>query len=196
MMRKFCLVAMLVVLVFPVFGQTADITDYFPVAVGASWTYANSSGKTTEVVLVRNSMPDKKDGTMLYLFEYQFIGLGSTSTMYGIKGNKVVILVTKNIRGSYNENQPPYPVELAPAGQEWRYDDRGDDLRLKTSKSSCNFDNKTYSDCILVEERIVDGNKTLRTKKSYYAKGLGLVYVTLQAAGEKESAFMKLVDYK
>ena len=114
--------------------------------------------------------------------------------MKSVKNNKVVILTSKDALGRYRENSPPYPIELAPADQEWRYNDRGDDLRYKTSKASCSFDGKTYSDCILVEERIVDGSKILRTKKSYYAKGIGLVYVTLESPTEKERVFMKLVN--
>jgi hypothetical protein len=170
-----------------------DISDYFPSDVGASWTYANSSGINTNIIIVKNSMPDKNDGTNLYLFENQILGLGTTSTLYSIKDNNVVILVTKNALGKYQENQKPYPIALAPVGQQWRYDDRGDDLRYTTSRTSCSYDGKTYNDCILVEEKIISGNSILRIKKSYYAKGIGLVYVTLQDGGGKESIFMKLV---
>jgi hypothetical protein len=158
------------------------------------WTYANDAGKTTEIRMLKNSVPDTTsgDGTTLYLFENQMLGLGSTATMVSIKNNKVVSLVTKDIAGRYQENRPPYPVELAPPDQEWQYNDRGDDLRLRTSKASCNVDDKVYSDCILVEEKIVAGGTALRTKKSYYAKDIGLVLVTLQSRGENETIYIKL----
>jgi hypothetical protein len=192
-MKRIILTILFAVLTLPVFGQT--ITDYFPVAIGNTWTYANASGKTTDVVTLKNSMPDTKDDTRLYLFEQQMVGLGTVSFLKSVKDNKIVILTTKDALGRYRENSPPYPVELAPANQEWRYNDRGDDLRYKTSKAYCSFDGRTYSDCILAEERIVDGGTTLRTKKSYYAKGIGLVYVTLESPGEKESVFMRLTNY-
>jgi len=192
-MRKIILV-LLFLTVGTLFAQE-NINDYFPVVVGSKWLYANGSGKLSDIITVTNSTIDQKDGTGLYLIEHQIEGVGTTSTMYSTKGNKIVILVFKNALGRYTEYRQPYPVELAPAGQEWNYNDRGDNLRLKTTKASCSFDGKTYSDCILVEERIVSGNNVLRTKKSYYAKGIGLVYVTLQNAGERESVFMKLLEY-
>ncbi|MDR0507765.1 MAG: hypothetical protein LBH32_13260 [Dysgonamonadaceae bacterium] len=197
-MKKLFVVIFAVVIFNPLFSQASNnqITDYFPISIGNSWIYANASGKTTDVVMLKNSMPDPvtKDGTTLYLFEHQHLGIGTTSILYSIKENKVLIMITKNILGQNYERKAPYPVELAPAGQEWRYDDRGDDYRLKTSRAVCSFDDKTYNDCILVEERIVDDNRTLRTKKSYYAKGIGLVYVTLQEQGEKETVYQKLME--
>jgi hypothetical protein len=179
----------------PIFSQTGNITDYFPVTGGNIWTYANAAGKTSDVIIMRNSTPDNisNDGTSLYLFEHQFAGTGTGSTLYSIKQNKIVIMAEKNIRGQYQEKNPPFPI-LALAGQEWRYNDRGDDLRYKSSKSSCVFDGKTFNDCILAEEQIVYGQNVLRTKKSYYAKGIGLVYVTLQEAGKEESCYQKLID--
>jgi len=187
---------LLFVISINVFADDINIIDYFPCNIGNSWTYTNGSNKTVEIRMLKNSMPDPKasDGSKIYLVENQFLGIGSTSTMYSIKDNKVVILVTKNVLGNYQENKPPYPIELAPAGQEWRYNDRGDDLRLKTILSSCNVDGNYYTNCIMVEERIVNGNSTLRIKKSYYAKGIGLVLVTLQQTGETESIYIKLKE--
>ncbi|MDR0605561.1 MAG: hypothetical protein LBG80_14780 [Bacteroidales bacterium] len=196
-MKKLFLTAFVFSIVLSAFCQNINIriTDYFPVDTGNTWTYSNASGKTRDVIIMRNSMPDtiSNDGTSLYLFEHQFVGIGTGSTLYSIKEGKVVVLVEKNILGQYQEKKPPLPI-LASIGQEWRYNDRGDDLRYKASKSSCAFDGKTFDDCILVEERIVSGNTTLRTKKSYYAKNVGLVYVTLQSPGEKESVYQKLTE--
>jgi hypothetical protein len=194
-MKKLIPVFIMFFAVFGVFAEDASVLDYFPCNIGATWTYANNSGKITDINILENSVPDSRvKSASLYLMVNQMPGLGSTSTMYTMRDNKVLILVTKNVLGQYRENQPPYPI-LAPAGQEWRYNDRGDDLRYKTTKTSINFDGKTYNDCILVEENIVSGNNILRTKKSYYAKNVGLVYVTLQSEGEKESVFMKLSEY-
>jgi hypothetical protein len=139
----------------------------FPSFYGNRWTYTNATGKITDFVVLANSMLDPKanDGTSVFLFEQQIIGMGTISSMKSIKGNKVVVLITKDILGRYHENTAPYPVELAPAGQEWRYNNQGDNLRYKASKSSCSFDDKLYTDCILIEERIVDGNQQPRRKR-------------------------------
>jgi len=172
-----------------------NITDYFPLSIGNSWTYTNSTGRLNEIHTVRNSLPDQNDKrNMLYLVEHNTAGVGTTATMYRIRDNWVDIVTTRNVLNQYRENIPPFPI-LTLADQEWRYNDRGDDLRLKTSKASCNVDTTVYNDCILVEERIVNGNRTLRTKKSYYARGIGLVLVTLQSGNEAESIYMKLLNY-
>jgi hypothetical protein len=194
-MKKIIIVVTFLIISSPAFAQdvNAQITDYFPLDIGNTWTYASASGKMAEIIIIRNSMDDNvsNDGTSIYLFEQQFVGIGSGTTLYSIKQNKVVIMVERNIFGQYQEKKPPFPV-LALAGQEWQYNDRGDDLRYRTSKSSCVFDGKTFNDCILVEEQIIEGRNILQVKKSYYAQGVGLVYVTLQGQGEDESVFRKL----
>jgi hypothetical protein len=196
-MKKVFYVLSILVIASPIFSQNTNnqITDYFPLGVGNTWTYANSSGMTTEVIIMRNSNPDNvsNDGSSLYLFDQQFIGIGTGSTLYSIKQNKVVIMVEKNIFGQYQQKSPVFPI-LAPADQEWRYNDQGDDLQYKTSKSLCSFDEKTFFDCIMVEEQSVAGGNVLRTQKSYYAKNVGLVYVTLQEPGDEETCYRKLID--
>jgi len=172
-----------------------DVKDYFPTIVGSKWYYGNSEGELTNVIIVQNGAVDQSDGTMLYLFQHQIRGIGATSSMYSKKNNTVVLLASKDISGRYTEYKKPYPQVLAPSGKQWSYNDRGDDLRLSTVKASCSFDGNTYDDCILVEERVVSGAIVLRIKRSYYARGIGLVYVTLQGEGEPESVFMKLLMY-
>jgi hypothetical protein len=192
---KKILFSIVLVIALNVVNAQENVNDYFPSNVGNTWYYGNNAGDLTDAIMVRNSSVDRNDGTRLYLFEHQMRGIGSTSYLYSIKNNRVVILVFKDGSGRYNEYQMPYPQALAPAGQQWSYNDRGDDLRLSTRSASCSFDGNTYDDCILVEERIVSGTTVLRAKKSYYARGIGLVYVTLQSAGEAESVFMKLLRY-
>jgi len=193
-MKKIIPVFFMLVTVFGAFSDEPSILDYFPAKIGTTWTYANGSGKTVEVRILKNSMPDPNDRTAtLYLMESQMLGLGSTITLFLVKDNKAYIVATRNIFGQYQENLPPYPIELAQAGQEWSYNDRGDDLRYKTTKTSCSFDGQTYNDCILVEKKVVSGNNVLMTTKSYYAKGVGLVYVTVQGPDGKESIYMKLI---
>jgi hypothetical protein len=191
-MKKLVLVLM-VAIFFSASAFCQNVSDYFPVTTGNNWTYANSTGNTTDIVTVGNSTPDR-DGTMLYLFENQTAGLGATSTMYSIKNNKVVILVKKDILGRYHEQRQPFPVELAPAGQEWRQDDDGEYYLFKTSKASVKYDDKNFDDCILIEQRVFVRGSLYVTNRSYYAHGIGFVYKTLQSPGQSETVFKKLVS--
>ena len=178
-------------------SASQDVSDYFPVTIGNSWTYANSRDINTDVITIINSMPDpNNDGTTVFLFEELVTYLGSsTATMYSIKDNKVVILSTRNILGRYNEKKRPFPVELSPIGQEWRQDEEDEEYYLfKTTKSSIKYDDKSFDDCILVEQQVYVNKDLFVTKKSYYARGIGLVYVTLQPPGERESVNKKLVS--
>jgi len=171
-----------------------NVSDYFPVSIGYSWTYTNGAGKSNDIITVTGNAPDNvsKDGTMLYTFECR--SLATTSTMYSIKGNKVVTLVKKDALGRYHENKVPFPIELAPVGQEWRQDDDGEYYLFKTTKSSIKYDDKTFDDCILVEQRIFVNKNLHQTNKSYYARGIGMVYKTLQSPGKEESVYQKLIN--
>jgi hypothetical protein len=108
--KKLFSVLSILVIVSPLFSQNANsqITDYFPIGIGNTWNYANASGKIMEVSIIRNSMPDNvsNDGTSLYLFERQFVGIGNGSTLYSIKQNKALIMVEKNIFGQYRQKSP------------------------------------------------------------------------------------------
>ena len=175
-----------------------NVSDYFPVSIGNSWTYTNGIEKSTHIITVTGNTPDNvsKDGTMLYLFEHQFEqqSMGTTTTMYSIKGNKVVVLLVKDILGRYHERKAPFPIELAPIGQEWRQDEDGEYYLFKTSKSSIQYDNKYFDDCILVEKRVFVNRNLYLTDKSYYARNIGLVYKTLQSPGKEESIYQKLIS--
>jgi hypothetical protein len=172
-----------------VFADEVNILDYFPCDSYYTWVYSNSSGRIVERRRVSNTGPES------YIFENQMTGFGTIYTIYVVLENRVVIRAIQNqVTRSHRVYEIPYPVELAPAGQEWSFNDRGDDLRLRTSNASCTVDSTVYNDCILVEERILDGNTVLRTKKSYYARGVGLVLVTLQERGGNESIYIKIVD--
>jgi hypothetical protein len=196
-MKRLYLAVLVLVFVFPLFSHDPNpqIADYFPHGIGNIWTYANTFDKITDVIIMKGSTPDNiaNDGTYLYMFEWQMVGIGTSSTLYSIKQNRVVIMVEGNTLGQYQEKKPPHPI-LSPTGQEWRYKDRGDDLRYKTSNSSCAFDGKIFDNCILVEEQIFADQVFQYTKKSYYAKGVGLVYVTIQEPGKEERCFQKLIE--
>jgi len=193
-MKKLWFVLLAVVLSVSVFCQ--NVSDYFPVSIGNSWTYTNGIEKSTHVITVKGNSPDSisKDGTTLYVFDSQYESVINTSTMYSIKGNKVVVLVNQDAFGRYHQNTTPFPVVLAPIGQEWRQDEDGEYYLFKTSKSSIRYDDKIFEDCILVEQRIFVNKSLYQTSKSYFAKGIGLVYKTLQSPGKEESVFQKLIS--
>ncbi len=197
-MRKHIFGLVMLLIAGGVFGQVTDenISDYFPVSSGNTWTYANAEGKNTRIITVKNSMldPNTNDGTFLYLFEEYYIGIGSTSTLYSIKSNNVVILAKRNVLGQYSSNKPPFPIEIAPADQKWRQDDVDEYQLFSTSKSSINYDDKSFHDCILVENQVYIKGDFFATGRRYYAKGIGLVYHTIQDPGREEHVFLKLVS--
>ncbi|MGI5075958.1 hypothetical protein E4N71_11140 [Treponema vincentii] len=188
------LLLMTMVTLTSLYAEQINVSEYFPTAIASSWTYADANGKESMTVSVKNSALDKNDGTSLYLFEEKIKGIGTTATLYSIKKNTVLILVSKNILGKYIEYQEPYPVTLASPDSEGQYIESGDNYFYKTSRASCKFDNKEFTDCILIEERLTIDKNIIRIKKSYYAKNIGLVYVTLIDNAGKETVYNKLVE--
>jgi len=187
---KKVLFILLIFVSISIFADEENILDYFPCDRYYTWTYANSRGIIVERRGVTNNGP--KD----IIIENQMVGSGSIFTIYNFIDNNVVIRgIQNNIIRTSRIYESPYPIELSLPGNEWQYTDRGDDLRLRTSRSSCNVDDTIYNDCILVEEKIVNGNTTIRTKKSYYARGIGLVLITLQRGNEVESIYIKLIKH-
>jgi hypothetical protein len=196
-MKKLFFVLLVVFVWAPIFSQ--NVLDYFPVSTGNSWTYTNSTGRRRDIITVRNSMPDPNNSrNMVYLFEQQSIAdstsMGTTGTLYGIIGNRVVVLANRNILNQYRENRQPYPVELALPDQEWRQDEDGEYYLFKTSMSSIKFDDKNFEDCILVEQQVFIDRNLYQTNRMYYARGVGLVYKTLQSPGKEESVYQKLTN--
>jgi hypothetical protein len=169
------------------------ITEYFPVDVGNVWTYQDSSHNFADRIFVKNKTKDK-DGSMLYLFEHQQV-LATTRTLYGIKNNNIVIISTKNSFDVYDEKKPPYPIELAIAGHNWKIIENKNTYRQYiTSKSSVKYDDKSYDDCILVEETVFTNDRPVHIKKGYYARNVGLVYIALQGENEIENVFLSLIS--
>jgi hypothetical protein len=192
-MKKVFLFSLLLVILSPMFSQNIDvkITDYFPLNTGNTWTYTNGLEKLNINVYVQNST---QLDIAAYLFVERTEGLGETSIMYGLENNKVVILAEKSIFGQYKENRRPFPILLSMAGQNWRQNDTGGEYYLfETEKSSIRYDDKYFNDCILVVQKIYTGNRLFMTKKSYFAKNIGLVYVSLQESGKEENCHQKLI---
>jgi len=208
-MKKYFIPFVLIVSVVFLHSESetdVSITDYFPIEPLTCWSYAGISGeKEFLIVFIKDSSPsDKYKNETLLTFEEQWIAtnmpcrvvMGATGVLYGLRENKVLGLVRKNLAGQYTEYEHPFPLILAKPNTIWTYNDRGEYLQYFTSKASCKFDDKVFSDCILVEEKLkdLDNDRILRIKKSYYAKYVGLVYVTLTGKDGKESVFMKLKE--
>jgi hypothetical protein len=165
-MKKIVFVLLIFVSI-SIFADEENIIDYFPCDRYYTWTYANSRNIIVERRGIANNGPQD------IIIENQMVGSGSIFTIYNFIDNNVVIRgIQNNIIRTSRKYELPYPIELSVPGNEWQYTDRGDDLRLRTSRSSCNVDGTVYDDCILVEEKIVDGNTTIRTKKVIMQEGL------------------------
>jgi len=179
-----------------VFGQ--NILDYFPVEIGNSWTYANSKGLKTDVITVIDSSPDSnnRDGRQ-YLFRHVMFDEFSIWIIYIIKDGMVVMLAKETPLVGLLEYEDPFPIVLALAGVVWQ-DDMGDDEShfYRTIRSSVKYDDKSFDDCILVEERVYIKKKPYRATKSYYARGIGLVCITVQSPEQEEHIFQRLVEFK
>jgi hypothetical protein len=193
-MKKLFITTFILVIIFPLFSQNTgeQITDYFPIKSRNTWTYTNGTGKLNETVFVQGAM---QTDIAVYAFVDQIAGIGQTSTLYGLEDNRIVVLVTENILRQYKENKRPFPIELAPANQNWRQNESDIEYYLfKTMKSSIRYDDKIFDDCILVEKQIYVHNKLSMTRRSYFANGVGLVYVTVQGDDKEETCYQKLID--
>lgn len=170
------------------------IEDYFPSKIGYSWTYNSSENKISEIRSLKNIQTDSNTGNTFYLIENYYPGIGSTSDLLLVDDKLISIVASKNAFGQYKENKEPYPVLLTLPKKHGKYIDSGDEVQYETYIGECSFDGNKYKDCIIVEEKIVYDGTILRTKKSYFAKGIGLVYVTLKAGNNSESVYLKLKE--
>lgn len=200
-MKKFAVLLILAGLIcsgsFAQSTSVVSIADYFPTKLFGSWTYANRAGKEFETIFVKDIWPDQRDGTTFYLFEEQYKGLGSTTSLYSIKHNSVVLLESNGLYGTYREYPPPYLVVLAVPDRTWQYQDSIDDFHYRTFRTSCKFDDKVFNDCICVEQTVFveDGTKEVfMVVKDYYAKGVGLVCEKTKGKDGNEGIFMKLTE--
>ena len=193
--KAFLLIGLLLVYTSMVSSEdNINIQDYFPHQKSSSWVYANGKGNETLKIVVKDSTIDKRDGSILSLFIEEIKNFGTTTSFYNVRKDIVLLVVSKNVLGQYTEYEPPFPLVLGKPSLKYQSNDRGDILIYDCSKSSCKFDSKTFPDCILVKETLMADLKFRRIKKSYYAKGVGLVYVTISDAdGSNEYVFMKLI---
>jgi hypothetical protein len=168
-----------------------DITAYFPAKVGYRWEYTGNSGKITDIMQCEETIDN---GTLFYTYTL-FLGT-RTGDLYMFESNMVQKIVSINAFGRQQFYRPALTVVTAP-GRQWQEEDRGDVFRCQSRKTSASFDGKTYEDCIVVEKAIYVGdNRLLMTKRQYFARGIGLVYVTLQDVDDAaEKPFLRLSSH-
>ena len=206
-LRKYKFLWCLCTFVFSVFvnitaeeQEIINIKDYFPTQDDAYWSYSYNYGKD----IVTNMYPNTKLNDDYFAEVYLSVEIYGASDrilakIYCLDNNKIVALGQKDITRSYYDifgkyyyYQAPFPIVLAPPDSKGEYMDNGNICHYVTSIATCKYDDKIFKDCILVEEKTMLNNKPIRTKRRYYAKGVGLVCVTLVNDEGVEKVFMKL----
>lgn len=192
-MKKPILLIIFLCFSFTCFTQEMNVMDYFPTEVGTMWGYTNEKENMMEIIKIENASK-YSDDSYVYMFSDNVRGLGSTLSLYHIQNNKIYLVATKDLFGNYHEIEEPFPVILDIPNKKGKYIDAGGDTcSYEVIKSNCKFDDKNFPDCIVVIEKIVANDTVLQTKKSYYAKGIGLVYETIIGSSKKETVYRKLV---
>jgi len=170
-----CLCLLIALFSAPLFAESAyNISDYFPTNSGISWDYTLIAAELDQIVSVVDN--DTKDGRGIVTMS-TVSKSGTIYTRYELKENKVYESVTRDVFGGIQRHNNH--CILAQPGLEWRYDESKEFYILyKTSAAKINFDDKTFEDCICVEETIngfLDGAWQKGMSRTYYAKGFGLV---------------------
>jgi hypothetical protein len=175
------------------FCQTAS--DYFPAQEGYRWDYIGSNGQVTArymCVLVQK-ISDNDSGVGFF---QEYLGI-TTRVIYDVvedTGVSEVGMIDAFDNTLQHKNRP---IILSLSVMNWQEEDRGDIFQCRSRKTSVSFDGKTYGDCIMVEKAIfLDDGSFLMVKRQYFARGIGLVYVTLQDENDSvEKPFLRLSSH-
>jgi hypothetical protein len=173
-------------------GNVADITAYFPAKPNYGWEYLGSNGEITDVVICKEATDT---GALFYTY-LTFLGMQKTGNLYIFESNMVQEIVSIDIIGRQNFYRPALTILTIP-GKQWKEGDGGDIILCHSKKTSVSFDGKAYEDCIMIEKEIYVGkNEFLMTRRQYFARDIGLVYVTLQGIDENvEKPFLRLSSH-
>jgi hypothetical protein len=177
MLRRLCLASAIAVLcVLPLMAQ-GDVaeSDWFPAAVGMSWTYRVADGK----IVVKVTKHEKQSGLMCARFET--IDKGEV-----VAAQDVAIDADKVLRVAHNGEkvEPPFMLMKLPAakGQKWKVDSKmtsrsGSDViqgKFATDEEDVKVPAGEFKNAIRVTADItIDGNMT--SIKSWYAPKVGLI---------------------
>ena len=167
-----------------------NISDYYPTKLSSSRVLKYNDYKDNEEILVDvviDSFLDKKDNTISYRL------LRTHMLKNEILKSYILNLKTKDNKGFINDN-----LAIAPPNNQWTLAFKNESNgygkswteKWKTSKASIELDSKTFPDCILVEKQ-----DEFAIIKSYYAKGVGLVYsILVDPDDPNKTMFKKLVS--
>jgi len=163
------------------------LTDYFPVAEGASNTYeylkpaAGQTAKGTFTVKCA-SAKTMANGTVRVTMETTE-GSQTTRDRYSLFGNQVEHVATDDQAFTGD-----FAFKLPPAGGTavWTLTEKdGTVHKFKAAYGQAQVYQKTYPDCVIVTEKVVKEAKTAHTIIYYYAKGIGLVSMEVYSPGMK-----------
>jgi hypothetical protein len=168
-----------------------DITVYFPAKPNYGWEYLGNNGKITDVVICKEAT----DAGALFYTYITYLGM-RTGDMYIFESNTVQQIVSINAFGRQQFYRPALTILTTP-GKQWKEGDGGDMILCHSKKTSVSFDGRTYEDCIMIEKEIYVGeNEFLMTRRQYFARDIGLVYVTLQGVDDNvEKPFLRLSSH-
>jgi hypothetical protein len=191
-MKKILLAGLLLTILFPLFSQTAS--DYFPAKEGYRWEYIGSNGKVTDIYTCLAI----ETSNNFYLVGFSINSLGiTTKPMYRVVEDAAVFEIGKiDMNGNRTLFLDEPFVILSLKDVKWREEDRGDVFLCQSKKTGVSFDGKSYNDCIMVEKAIYIDERPLMVKRQYFARGIGLVYVTLQGQDGVEKPHLRLASYK
>ena len=159
-----------------------NISDYYPTKLSSSRIFKYDDKGEIFVDVFIDSFLDKKDNTISYRL------LRTRMLNNEILESYILNLKTKDNKGFINDN-----LVIVPPNNQWTLTFKGEEKlwtqKWKASKTSIEFDGKTFPDCILVEKQ-----DEFNIIKWYYAKGVGLVYSTLVYTDGSKSIVQKLVS--
>ena len=162
-------------------------TDYFPVQEGGQWTYEclkPATGKAEKEKFSVKCVEAKKmdNGTIRATLESNQ-GAQVTRDRYSLYDNKV------EHNGAGDEAlTDDFAFKLPGAGgiATWTTAEKNGTLhKLKALFGKAQVYQKTYSNCLIVTEKILKGGKTVNTVIYYYAKGIGLVSMEVYSSAMK-----------
>ncbi len=173
--------------------QAGTLSDYFPITPGAQWTYEYlkpGPGETAQGTFTVQCEGAKSmaNGTVRAVFETTEGGQ-KTRSRYSLYGDRVEHTASgaETFTGDYVFKLPPTPSGAA----YWTVSEaNGTAHKSKAVFDQAQVYQKTYPDCVVVTEKLIQGGKPSNTVIYYYAKGIGLVSM------EVYSPSMKLIQPK
>jgi hypothetical protein len=174
----------------------SPILAYFPAKEGATWVYANRFDEITDIEKIDRII--NSDYNFRIMASHEFVVAGTTHAVYEMENNTIILTEETNLAGITTLYTSPKTILSLPEDYWYRYvpgNQNNEYTLCEFSNASISFDGKIYNDCILLTESTYISKELATTKRTYYANGIGLIYITLQSPGEKENAYMKLVEY-